>query len=454
MVYRHVPKRRCPGVADMETFENHSLHPNFFQSEKEEKEKTKVKQRKASEQAKMAKTDNTKINEEDSDNDHKRRLLRSRSKDDMSVLSPRKVDNDLEDTGFQKRCKSVTIGNENAWNVPGSSSQLKRLLKCAKLYQSNDNTIFDEEDDEGYGSKTSSADDKLTRRLRENDNSFGEWDVPLLDIDSDLVYKPSTSVRTPAGRFSYTHQNTAKPPLYGESDDEGIKDVETGRTDSSVGGIKYYNTGYQDNSQNYISKLLERTYSQMSHHKDIADMVKIRELRSTKLAVGRISIQDAKDNGASASDQHGTSSNTDFYDQRKTLVRSNSSLQSDRTQYPMYCTSPELKFNTNTQRPASKKITRSIREEHSQRLAQTELINKTRFPYLDFYRAHSSVNLPLSDLLPAVDRSLRTRQGKKKQYIYENIPTAAPSTGSNAMLNSEPVKTTTEVNPVVSIYYY
>ncbi|CAC5410915.1 unnamed protein product [Mytilus coruscus] len=403
-VFRHVPRHRCPGHHDAESFEKNSLHSNFLP----------LKRRKQNR------------NRSVSDYDHKRRLLRSRSKDDMGIISKsQSIPEDFVKLRPTKRCRSVSTDDDSAWTNPGSTSKLKRLLKCAKLYQSIENGVYDEED-EGYGSKSSSADEKLSRdrqfTCRNKETDLSGWEMPYLDLDSD--FRSFNSARKPA-KFSYTHQSTLKSQLYGDSEDEGVKDLDTDRTDISSGLIKYYRTGYQDGTPDYITKLLERTYSHS--HRDISDMVKIRELRSTRLTVRTISIQDAKE-GKNPPEQNKTATNNqnEYYDQQKTLVRSNSSLQTDRTQYPLYCTSPELKFNTSSQRPVSKKNVRSIREEHSQRLAQSELLNKTRFPYLDFYRAHTSVNLPLGELLPAVDRSLKNKSGKTKTYVYENVPNITP----------------------------
>lgn len=420
-VFRHVPRSRCSGHYDAETFEKHSLHSNFFVTEKKETEQKLIKNRNQS-AVKSAHSSSV------SDNDHKRRLLRSRSKDDMGIISKsQSIPEDFEKLRPTKRCRSVSTEDDSAWTNPGNTSKLKRLLKCAKLYQSIDNGVYDEED-EGYGSKSSSADEKLNRdrkfTCRNQETDLSGWAMPYLDLDSD--FKSFNSARKPT-KFSYTHQSTLRSQLYGDSEDEGVKDLDTDRTDILSGPFKYYKTGYQDGTSDNITKLLERTYSQMGSQRDIADMVKIRELRSTRLTVRTISIQDAKE-GKNQIEQNKTAINNqkEFYDQQKTLVRSNSSLQTDRTQYPLYCTSPELKFNTSSQRPVSKKNVRSIREEHSQRLAQTELLNKTRFPYLDFYRAHTSVNLPLGELLPAVDRSLKNKSGKTKTYVYENVPNITP----------------------------
>ncbi|XP_052102913.1 uncharacterized protein LOC127736406 isoform X2 [Mytilus californianus] len=439
-VFRHIPRHRCPAHHDAETFEKNSLHSNFFATEKKETEQKPVKKRNPS-AVKSANSSSV------SDYDHKRRLLRSRSKDDMGIISKsQSIPEDFVKLRPTKRCRSVSTDDDSAWTNPGSTSKLKRLLKCAKLYQSIENGVYDEED-EGYGSKSSSADEKLSRdrqfTCRNKETDLSGWEMPYLDLDSD--FRSFNSARKPA-KFSYTHQSTLKSQLYGDSEDEGVKDLDTDRTDISSGLIKYYRTGYQDGTPDYITKLLERTYSHS--HRDISDMVKIRELRSTRLTVKTISIQDAKE-GKNPPEQNKTATNNqkEFYDQQKTLVRSNSSLQTDRTQYPLYCTSPELKFNTSSQRPVSKKNVRSIREEHSQRLAQSELLNKTRFPYLDFYRAHTSVNLPLGELLPAVDRSLKNKSGKTKTYVYENVPNITPVRESPHGVDRESTNINSEQTP-------
>jgi hypothetical protein len=41
---------------------------------------------------------------------------------------------------------------------------------------------------------------------------------------------------------------SSKSQLYGDSEDEGLKDIDTERTEDSISGIKYYKTGYQDNT--------------------------------------------------------------------------------------------------------------------------------------------------------------------------------------------------------------
>lgn len=437
-VFRHVPKRRCPGIQDADGFEKDSLHSHFFISNEKAQEQKSTKKRRNSALKPIIRNDN-----DLSTIDQTRRLLRSRSKDDMGVIIPtKKIDDYLDKYAPPKRSKSVLSADDNTWKIPGNSSQLKRLLKCAKLYHSKDNVICDDDDDkyddEGYGSKTSSADDKLNR------GEFGGWDVPFLDIDHE--FKGFGQARKPA-KFSYTHQSS-KTQLYGDSEDEGLKDIDTERTEDSLSTIKYYKTGYQDNTPDYITRLLDRTYSQMGSNCDHSDLLKIREIRSTRLTLRKICIQDAKEVKSAHSEPINSSiackNQKEFYDQQKTLVRSTSSLQTDRTQYPLYCTSPELKFTPNPQRPVSKQNVRSIREEHSQRLAQTELLNRTRFPYLDFYRAHSSVNLPLSDLLPAVDRSMNNKSGKTKLNVYEHVPsiTSDPPRGLEAKEVTKP-----ELNP-------
>jgi hypothetical protein len=84
-IFRHVPKRRCPGIKDADGFEKDSLHSNFFISNEKVQEQKATKKRRDSALKPIIKNDDNL-----SAIDQTRRLLRSRSKDDIGVPIPTK----------------------------------------------------------------------------------------------------------------------------------------------------------------------------------------------------------------------------------------------------------------------------------------------------------------------------------------------------------------------------
>jgi hypothetical protein len=113
----------------------------------------------------------------------------------------------------------------------------------------------------------------------------------------------------------------------------------------------------------------------------------------------------------------------------------------------IYC---HLNFNANLLRPWPFPLMITIYQEILYTIyyiQYTYLLNRTRFPYLDFYRAQSSVNLPLSDLLPAVDR-MNNKSGKTKLNVYEHVSSITSVLYKNLSTEIESCLTT-QFEPIV-----
>lgn len=125
-----------------------------------------------------------------------------------------------------------------------------------------------------------------------------------------------------------------------------------------------------------------------------------------------------------------------FYEPHKTIVKQNAfaQSQSDRPQYPVNCTSPEFKFAHLPQRPTSKKQQRDANPSSSTRKGLTESAKKRRTPNFELFRAHTSVCMPLGDLLPAVDRSLKkVSASKSKQHQPSQVSHSMPESLSSIL---------------------
>ena len=483
--FRHIPKRRCPTLDDEHDFEKRSLHRTLHIREKEELNKPKRSKTTLTFGYTTANTNTTKyptpavtpsaapaatvipttttkpftfrtelLRENRRQQElHKKRIasiLRSKSQDDMRLFlqSDEQNHTKLLQTCFpSKRTRSVPITNSiDASEIQNNQKtpSFRRMVYYARKYDTPDDVIHNEEEeevveDEGYGSKTPSNDEKDITNL------FSE----ALNIEGSS-YSQNGSVKSnpkngKLAKFSYTHQ-VAKSQLYEESEDDRSTRVDTSRSDSS---IKYYKTGYVDTRDGeFVKRMLNRAYSTVGTEFESTSIYRLEGVKPP-VSMRRISIQDSANDPCAAYATHSRNGatgyeKTEMYDHQKTVVRHSMYAQSDRTQYPVFCATPELKFNTSPSpqsRPSSKASVRGtnvkpgsakrvpsgsprVTQSKSNSIAKPhESVRRTKSNCSELYRSHTNVCMPIGDLLPAVDKSINNKyKSRQSMSVSQSVP--------------------------------
>ncbi|KAJ8306637.1 hypothetical protein KUTeg_017182 [Tegillarca granosa] len=343
-------------------------------------------------------------------------------KDDMDAFSS-EGDNGDTDDGNLRRSKSVPVGENVEFQI-AKNAKLRRLLKIARFYGSKENLLEDDNEDicdEGYGSKTPSAEDKEDRRKPFN---LLTWSITGQGLgnreNSTLFYKQ------PVGKFSYTHQGN-KSQLYGDSEDD--KDDRESMGDMSA-RIRYYQQRLRETPREKgdYEKLLERTYSSQGKSNESTPSYNL-DIKPVTMVLRKITIQDSKESNKSNEPKEIDGLPKTY------LFRTNTSFPmerikektqySDRTQLQMGNTSPEFKFSnssTVTSQAVAKKILRPS--------SKADLFKRTHLPYFDFEQTNSS--MPIGDLLPAVDRSIFNKSISKSPSdptLARSLPNTARDIG-------------------------
>ncbi|XP_061197793.1 uncharacterized protein LOC133205905 isoform X2 [Saccostrea echinata] len=411
LAYRHVPNYRCSALENSTEFERHSLHARLFIKEKSVSEQTTVKPIKRSKTTlTLTNVRSTQPLQQKIGEVPEESFQETKAKDDIDVLT-RIVEKEVgrKDENILKRSKSVPV--HYMPERPENAPSFRRLLYYARKYGSNDDGVLDEED-EGYGSKTPSAEDKDVTSLFDG-FSGRRFLENSLDSNGNGERK--------FAKFSYTHQIPKATSLFEESEDEKTRK-------NSERDIRCYKTGYiEERDKSTVRKLLNRSHTSIGHYES-STFCAIEDLKPA-IVLRKITIQNAQEDNASSCEQPNVQTEKKtFYEPHKTIVRQNSfaQSQSDRAQYPVYCTSPEFKFShLPQQRPSSKKQPRERNPSANGKKSKMESARKPRTPNLDLYRAHTSVCMPIGDLLPAVDRSLRkgnASKSKQNAQISQSMP--------------------------------
>ncbi|XP_048760273.1 uncharacterized protein LOC125669637 isoform X4 [Ostrea edulis] len=411
LVFRHVPNYRCPTLEDPTEFERSSIHKRICAREKPASEQPTVRpiRRSKTTLTLTSVRSNTEKSLQKVGEDSEEGYKKSKSKDDMDALT-RAVSKEMDkrDEGVPKRSRSVPVPYmpERPENAPS----FRRLLYYARKYGSKDDAILDEED-EGYGSKTPSAEDKDVTSLYDDFTGRGFQ-------ESSYDHNGNTDRVKKLAKFSYTHQLPKTTSLYEESEDEKV--IRSGERN-----MKYYKTGYVEEKDNsFVRKMLHRSHSSIGQY-ETSSFHGTEDIKPA-IVLRKITIQNAQEENKPSREQSAKQAEKKtFYEPHKTIVRQNSFVQNDRAQYPVYCTSPEFKFAHLPQRPSSKKQQREINPSASARKNMIESARRLRTPNLELYRAHTSVCMPIGDLLPAVDRSLRkgnSSKSKQQAHVSQSMP--------------------------------
>ena len=424
LTHRHFPNYRCPGLEEPAEFERNSLSRRLFV-----KEKAVVSEQQAIRPIKRSKTTLTpstvqtkqvgvpQKNGDGSTDNHQE----TKSKDDIDVLN-RVVKNQLDkkNEGVPKRSRSVPV--PYIPERPEHAPSFRRLLFYARKYGSKEDQILDEED-EGYGSKTPSAEDKDVTSLFEDFSGQG-----FRETSTDN--NGNTGSGKKFAKFLYTHQIPKATSLFEESEDERANKL-------GKQTIKYYNTGYVEEKDNlFVRKMLSRSQTCVGQFES-SSLHNIEDLKPA-IIPRKITIQNAQDDSTTPRSEHSVA-NSDkgtFYEPHKTIVRQNSFVQSqtDRAQYPVNCTSPEFKFSHLSQRPKSKKQPREANPSGNIRKGLVDSAKKLKTPGIELFRAHTSVCMPIGDLLPAVDRSMKkVSASRSKQQQQSQVSQSMPESLSSIL---------------------
>lgn len=344
----------------------------------------------------------------------------TKSRDDIDVLT-RVVEKELESKNetVPKRSRSVPVPF-----IPDRSEQgpsFRRLLYYARKYGSKDGPV--EEEDEGYGSKTPSAEDKDVTSLFEG---FSAQSFREASLDNNGHMEKGKKF----AKFLYTHQIPRATSLFEESEDERTNRF--GRQ-----SLKYYKTGYVEEKESlFVRRMLTRSHTSVGQYES-SSFHNIEDMKPA-IVPRKITIQNAQEDETTPRGEQPAAplEKKTFYEPHKTVVKQNAfaQSQSDRPQYPVNCTSPEFKFAHLPQRPTSKKQQRDANPSSNTRKGLTESAKKRRTPSFELFRAHTSVCMPLGDLLPAVDRSLKkVSASKSKQNQASQVSQSMPESLSSIL---------------------
>ncbi|XP_069126442.1 uncharacterized protein [Argopecten irradians] len=370
--YKHLPKRRCPGFEDTDSFEKESLHEHFFRkSTSTEKQKVSfessqnsiVAQLNGSAPQKNARVVRIRTAGSVRSNDGER------SKDDFDV--PYKESSYAIQTLPRT---DVTFGLTRAVTDLGQerSPTMRRMLYYSRKYASKDDSTFDEEEDEGYGSKTPSEEKEI--KMFDTTFSNNQWGAATNGrYQQDFAQDNRTGARV--AKFSYTHL-ASRPVAQGHFEDDPRNGV--------------YQTDTHRKNRNHIqesrtSKNLERSNTVIVNRMESED-------RPSTIVLRKISIQNAQGEGTRET----------VFDLSKSLHRSHTTVHDptpDRDNYPGNGSSPDGKCPQHRpQQKASNKITID-----SSKLAPADVLRKTHAGIFDMQRSHTTVCMPIGELLPMAD---------------------------------------------------
>lgn len=419
---KHVPNYRCSALEEPTEFERNSLHRRLFVKEITATEQAPIrpiKRSKTTISVSSVRTNQSTVLQKVVDVSEEN-YQETKSRDDIDVLT-RVVQKELDskNENVPKRSRSVPVPY-----IPDRSEQnpsFRRLLYYARKYGSKDEPV--EEEDEGYGSKTPSAEDKDVTSLFEGFSAQGFR-------ESSVDNNGNAEKGKKFAKFLYTHQIPRATSLFEESEDERANRF--GRP-----SLKYYKTGYVEEKDNlFVRRMLTRSHTSVGQYES-SSFHNIEDMKPA-IVPRKITIQNAQEDDTTPRGEQPTAAieKKTFYEPHKTIVKQNAfaQSQSDRPQYPVNCTSPEFKFAHLTQRPTSKKQQRDSNPSSSMRKGLTDSAKKRRTPNFELFRAHTSVCMPLGDLLPAVDRSLkRVSASKSKQPQSPQVSQSMPETLSSIL---------------------
>lgn len=423
LTHKHVPNYRCSALEEPTEFERNSLHRRLFVKETTATEQSQVrpiKRSKTTLSLTTVRTNQSTVLQKVVDVTEESYKETTKSRDDIDVLT-RVVEKELESKNetVPKRSRSVPVPF-----IPDRSEQgpsFRRLLYYARKYGSKDNPV--EEEDEGYGSKTPSAEDKDVTSLFEGFSAQGFREASL-DNNGHMEKGKKFA------KFLYTHQSPRATSLFEESEDERANRF--GRQ-----SLKYYKTGYVEEKESlFVRRMLTRSHTSVGQYES-SSFHNIEDMKPA-IVPRKITIQNAQEDETTPRGEQPAAplEKKTFYEPHKTVVKQNAfaQSQSDRPQYPVNCTSPEFKFAHLPQRPTSKKQQRDANPSSSTRKGLTESAKKRRTPSFELFRAHTSVCMPLGDLLPAVDRSLKkVSASKSKQNQSSQVSQSMPESLSSIL---------------------
>ncbi|XP_060077853.1 uncharacterized protein LOC132557374 [Ylistrum balloti] len=380
--YKHLPKRRCTGFEDTDLFEKESLHEHFFKKIISE-EKPPIDSspstnatlpdgtiRKKSARAPRIRTAGSiRSNEAD----------RPKTRDDLEV--PYKESGYAVQTlprtevpfGFTR---SVTdIGEER-------SPTMRRMLYYSRKYASKDDAIYDEDEDEGYDSKTPSEEKEI--KLFDTPLIINQCGTSNGRYQQDFTRECRNGQRV--AKFSYTHL-TPRHVIAEHFDDDPRNGADQKTYGDTYRQSKQCIDESKENSR--IRKKLERSHTIIGNKTDSSA---VSEDRPSAIVLRKISIQNSEGEGT-----HET-----VFDLQKQLHRSYTTLHehsTDREHYPVNISSPELKCPQHRpQSRPSQKITID-----SNKLAPGDVLRKTHAGIFDLQRSHTTVCMPIGELLPMAD---------------------------------------------------
>ncbi|OWF54371.1 uncharacterized protein LOC110445205 isoform X2 [Mizuhopecten yessoensis] len=411
--YKHLPKRRCSGFEDTDSFEKESLHEHFFRRKPDiEDSNTSINSspntvtqlpngpaRKRSTHAVRVRTAGS-VRPSDEE--------RSKTRDDLGV--PYKESGcaiqTLPRTGLPfGLTRAVTdLGEER-------SPTMRRMLYYSRKYASKDDDIHDEEEDEGYDSKTPSEEKEI--KLFETPLIINQCSPANGRYHQDFARASKNGQRV--AKFSYTHLSS-RPVGYGPFDDDPRNGADPRTSGETHKKSKQYLEESKENIRN--SRKLERSHTVMV---DKNDTITASEDRPSTIILRKISIQNS----------HGEGTHETVFDLQKSFHRSQTTINehtSDMENYPVNVSSSELTCPQH--RPysrTSQKITID-----SSKLATGDVLRKTHAGIFDLQRSHTTVCMPIGELLPMADHF----HTKSTLSAYPELPTT-PSSARDPEDNSK-----------------
>lgn len=299
------------------------------------------------------------------------------------------------------------------------TARMKRLLRFAKHSNPNDEEVFRKtyEEDEGYASKTSSAEEQMSK-------AAGEYQLHVIGTRSgqmegtDAVLSNNLlMVNQKYARFSYTHEKYQSipntPRLLGAGILEPYKN-NMGHTSRHNESGHLYN--YRDRRE--------------------VTLHNIQDIRPTSIVLKKISMQ----NSCSEADLESMEKIPEWnqacaIDFKPTATPRKLKLDeaSKREQYPIHNTSPELKFGVKTRISATKVPYKSVSDSGRKSLRRSDTyvhdVAPRGVPEVD---NQPTLALPLGELIPAMDRSIRNNQTPRNSGVNPSDATPTESNGSGA----------------------
>ncbi|XP_033739004.1 uncharacterized protein LOC117326379 isoform X2 [Pecten maximus] len=400
--YRHLPKRRCNGFEDTDSFEKGSLHEHFFR-------KTACEGKPSSSIDSSQNTNISLLNGSAAKKNARAVRLRTAGSARSNEADRPKILDDFDvpykesgyviqtlpktDTSFGLTRAVTDLGEER-------SPTMRRMLYYSRKYASKDDVTYDEEEDEGYGSKTPSEEKEV--KLFDTPIVVNQWGASNGRYHQDFSHESKNGPRV--AKFSYTHLTSRSEP-HGHFGDDPRNGVDPRVSDDSHRKRRQH---IQETKG--ISKHLERSQTVIVNKTDTGA---VSEDRPSAIILRKISIQNFQGEGARET----------VFDLQKSLHRSHTTVHdqiSDRETNPVNASSQELKC------PQHRPNSRQKLTIDSGKVAPGDVLRRTHVGIYDIQRSHTTVCMPIGELLPMADH-FHTKSASSSTY-----PEPSPSIPNSA----------------------